>query len=1765
MVRRNWRGCQSWLLVVMFLWSVSWRLAVAAGSSSAPSLSSCWLTFAALDANVSLLEYRSIAFQCPPGCLDHSMQSSKTRYSSDAVEGSYPYSPASSVCLSAVHCGLLDATVGGSVFVSRFYRHDWSNGETQTIFPFNSSHGSTSNGISSSDVPSTSYTVPSNGSIYSFTVRGRGEIVMQRRSAPFPPRSGHLHVSLPHVSTFTAKLPPLPYFHTWAFVIGGYNGSHYLNDVWLAEPSVWSTTGSDVSWRQLPAAPFSPRSDMQWALIADTQHSSSQLIVNLHVVGGQTAHMCGLTELGLCSDEVWTLALTIAITKGPINYQLQNVSWTTTLPVTHLPFPSRCGPSLLWFTRTPTVVVIAGQLSYNDTTCRSAPISVNEVWLSDGIDAPLLLGWRQASNASFSPRRSQQREDVLAIMAPMVLRWYAPDRELYPLAGGLRVMELGGDNNFTQLAAVDVYADVWVCSRGISPIPQFQCGWQVGAAGTVPSTSLPIPIAFAPAASVRSVWAPAGQRFGGFTAKAAVSAWLSAAPTNIGAARAGPFNWTYIVRPVPDDNLTVTEIEKQRSGLPMVYRLTDELSDPNSSYYTGTEFVSSHSPWILPPLSPAVTDDILLPSLSTLHPQRWSLAVDPSHSSVYLPMPLSSSQTQRPHFQFELRRLAAGYDEWSNGVLDQSSILQFTVGLKVVSGGRSASSPSSDWIAMTEVRCLPPDDPSFLTLLGGLRWWSTTQQQQKQLSLMSSVRDASFAQSERLSVGCLPQYHFEPLLERVDEAVFVCGPNGIWLDTDLQTIRVCVPNPPQNCTAPLLDVGRRYCQPGRPYVARLSANGATSVDSVTLIDLPVAPDNTLHIQGSNFTLPLSVTVGGQKCDSPQLTGAQRFVCYNLTCGETDTRTQTQVCDWFSDSLSCTLPAVLGLNLPVLVVSGPSALQADVEVAGVTGGRVARVSSTSPVITYMSAYHDDPYDDRLCNFTGTDELRLWNCPVLEPYNLSVCLTFPSVHTLALNVTLGASQTGLPCVLQDPNQLSRPISNVRCLRCVVTPFLGTHAVRVQPSVLPLLQSRTDASLTSALCPEGYSANFTAALSGLVTTMCNECAAGSSTRGVKGSPDCLPCGVGHFAPSPATGECQPCRPGRYTNMTEAVTCELCPVNQYQPYEGQAHCIGCDTGSYVVYSNESSRATGNCTRCPDGATCYPDAIGARAGRFLVIDQGAAAIESLPCSELACKSGDLESCDASEAQILLRSSLPVLNCCGTGRRPAYTKDWQADSALADTEGVNVLCAWCKPGHTQMNGVCIPCPSTQWGRVVSIALLSLLLVYVVHRFPHDWSGVATMSILAYFLQQSDLFLSYSLLRTFNMDPLGAAGRSVEGGDGSSDEQANADWCVVPMNTDGERLVASLLSAPTAFLLLAVVGLVHWLARQALSQLRVPTEPAELAVRSNRWWLTAIYSIVFLAPLPSQPSRFIAVLPGDETPLAALSQPLTSQMNEAEKDSEKDEIQEAMRASGPLLATSWMRTLLRGTRSMLVQWGYSAAAAAQPSWLLYQRSFVRLLQLSYTVVALLSFRFFHTIPVGQYGWRLVAYPALNPASTTYHLLTPIMTLCLALVLIAPLLLAIFLFRQHRRGAIAELKAMTPSAASVAAAASQRSALVLQLCCMFRSGCWWMAAFVPTRRLLVVAVLVVATESRLWVWLTLTNNVLLAIHLQVQPYERERDNLLETLTLFALCLQTTLLCMWTPSTQPALFAALVLGPVLVLVAVKVTSALQRGRDAWRQRAE
>jgi hypothetical protein len=205
-------------------------------------------------------------------------------------------------------------------------------------------------------------------------------------------------------------------------------------------------------------------------------------------------------------------------------------------------------------------------------------------------------------------------------------------------------------------------------------------------------------------------------------------------------------------------------------------------------------------------------------------------------------------------------------------------------------------------------------------------------------------------------------------------------------------------------------------------------------------------------------------------------------------------------------------------------------------------------------------------------------------------------------------------------------------------------------------------------------------------------------------------------------------------------------------------------------------------------------------------------------------------------------------------------------------------------------------------------------------------------------------------------------------------------------------------------------------------------------------------------------------------------------------------------------------------------------------------------------------FFRTQSVGEFGRRLVEYPALDPSSAEYRRMVPVMVLVIVIVVFGvPLLLSIFLLHQHRHGEVIRVKTMARSGQEKGLSA--RQALLLQLCAMYKPQRSWQAVFILVRRLLLVLVLVLINDGSVWIWLTALNFCFLAVHLEFRPFERSMDNAFETFSLLSLSLQTTLLIAWPPPyMSPLLYSTLCALDVGPLVPIVVSASLERWHK-WR----
>ena len=189
---------------------------------SCPS-TNCYVTFSAWFDSAIAGFAEDEPLGCPPGCLDTVRHHPVPGETEPHVWGRYPYHFNSSVCLAAIHAGVINEQLGGRVFSKRFLRYEWTNDSRETVFPFNSSLGSYSNGVHSRDVPPSWHSVPAGPYEQSATVLVPGGLfVHQRRLAPFAARAGHSQVRAGHQYDDKTR-------SSFLLIVGGHNATHYLN------------------------------------------------------------------------------------------------------------------------------------------------------------------------------------------------------------------------------------------------------------------------------------------------------------------------------------------------------------------------------------------------------------------------------------------------------------------------------------------------------------------------------------------------------------------------------------------------------------------------------------------------------------------------------------------------------------------------------------------------------------------------------------------------------------------------------------------------------------------------------------------------------------------------------------------------------------------------------------------------------------------------------------------------------------------------------------------------------------------------------------------------------------------------------------------------------------------------------------------------------------------------------------------------------------------------------------------------------------------------------------------------------------------------------------------------------------------------------------------------------------------------------------------------------------------------------------------------
>ena len=1211
--------------------------------------------------------------------------------------------------------------------------------------------------------------------------------------------------------------------------------------------------------------------------------------------------------------------------------------------------------------------------------------------------------------------------------------------------------------------------------------------------------------------------------------------------------------------------LSCASIEEGRRQLPLS-RVVEaaELNDVNGSFVQGSSWVQAHSPWrvLVVDAGWMAADTILRSGLahSTLHQQDASIALDAGGASWTLPQSASCLNSSRPLFRFPLARLGHQMTGWTSAVdirrlllfqLDVAEraalVFNFTFGQTIVSGGRRGGLYLSDWLSITETRCLPPDDPSFLAALGPVQLRVLNDEEPDDLQFNSYV------QSALVHVVCPHRFHFEPASESTVN--LFCAPNGLWIDDQLLTIRRCVRDR-LNCTAPG-EERDGACAPPIPVIRSIRVDGTGSEDGgLRISNLPLS-STTLTVTGRYFAEHPTVLIGGHQCEDVVLLELQRGhpFCYNLSLASTAAGGAAAAsilhCEEYGSVIECTVPVVFGFNLPVTVVSGILSLRAQS-----ANGEIPVVSSTPPRLDALIL--DEPSD--ACRWSKEAPLRLDECNGTAPFSIYVCATADSFRS-ATSLSVWLASSPLRCTAFTFSLATLQISGLLpdlpasgCALCAITPRAGSPLpVRLRHAGQLSMESAENATLSFGPCQAGYRTNAFLSPDDSNSSLCIPCPAGSTSQLGTVADSCQPCAPGKYSNVSGSAACASCEPGSFGNQTAALSCRPCPPNSFQQRSAADSCHVCDANQYLVlHTPQTWPVSGTCTPCPSQAHCAADGhVRARAGSFLLVEQTTGIVQSAVCSAAACWSAEQCSSvdDTRFAQRIEATQLLVINCCAAGRRPAYDP---SDRELEGSSGINVLCAKCQDGFSVVNGECVSCAAVNVGSLSGLLLLSFFLVYLVHRLPHDWTGSAIFVITSYFVQQSALLLTaaplpsqLTILSLLNMNLLGESGafRPVsfgsDTGNGTLTETgpttaAPALACTVPLSDMG-RLEAALLSPLLAFLLLLCLAGLQLLIRRALT-----------AANSSS----------------AAHSRWLRLAKGGYWLLFATSPPITQRPASAEQPSAAALLHQQQRPS--------FRTLLR--------WHDSDRDMSSS----YLNTCVRLLVLSYGLLSLLCLQFFLKLQVGAFGERLAEYPDIDPASDEYARMLPAV-ICLIILVVAglPLLLFGAVIQQYRRHRAqpaeaaatswtAELSATwhdassafsfpsSSSSSSSSLSSRAKTALLLPLCSMFTASCWWLPPFVLVRRLLLVLVLVVSPRWSTWTWLTSVNFVLLSLHLRLQPYVRPVDNQLESLTLGSLALQTVLFSLSPAPLTTAgllLLSFLLAGPLMAILAVLIVEKWRR----------
>ena len=1738
-------------------------------------------------------ETRAMAKCCPPRCLDWLHSVSNGSASAAAVYGSFPYHANSSVCLAAIHSGLVTNEEGGWLMYGRFgayhqpvildltdpianidrflfngsYRPQLAKIPGGELFPFNSSLPSLSNGVQSLHsaaghwgddgsgregfVPFRISPVPElpNATIrdFSYVVYSRGTLVSVAAQAPFGPRSGHLQLFADSPQPQDWLGLDVPRFH---LVVGGRNATHYINDVWLGEVIDTETRPEwlflpdphvAVQWMRLSDAPFSGRAHFNyevWQCVyscPDLPDGSRVVLVNF--LGGQVGHQCGLDLLGICSDEVWQLRIDRNSSSATLGLTFK---WKLTPQ--RMPFAVCDATQVTSRTSTLNIALIGGQLSYDDPTCRQPIVTSNDVWYS--VDRRRAL-WFRRGPAPFSPRRTAVADSALGQSA---------------VEGGMRLLShvVDADSNVARLTSVEVYADVWETSFALPP--SLGLLWthysnDSGNSSTLGSVtrSLPIPVvssARSPPtdAATGSLWP---EVIIGRTSRVAVSAWLNAVPpleyddggiaaterlvnaTSIRQPTIGFRRYADLFTPTAP---TPVDIARSRYDLPLMYSLDEaELNDPTAPFTAGSDWVLMHSKL-----------------LTGSHEQTSQQVQRAEDSTLWVYQAASSLNTSRHLFDVSLRRHSVAATWEAAASFRRSTPVP-------ISGGRSGHECYRDWLTMP-FRCCPhPSDPMYRGVLGNGSLVDASD-----LGLNISDSWCVDPSSGKIIWRCAEGFHLEP--PRAGdrrESVLFCSAEGMWMDSALNTLSTCARDR-LHCPSPLVSFGDDKCTLPTPVVTAINTpqtntlppvNCTISDDGHSAYDCPQSMINLiLSLSGQFFSLPLLVLVGGTECEEPQLHSATAaMACYwNARRNATD-------CVDYSSGVLCGLRPVLGSGLPIVVLSGRDQQRA-------IGSPLLTVSFAPPRVTNFSSL--------ACR--RSSPLSLLSCPrngsfwvVVAGYNfwrfssseadLESPLQLPTV-------SLGNYQPVqcLRLLISDPiyqQFVSTDNINTGAMKCTVTPSPSLPLITAVPFLITQQGGQTNVPFTGHHDSSSY-LSFMGCPAGHIDVggpnnptvssdeRCEPCPLGFSTNGLDGQSHCTLCPLGTSNAVAGSANCTWCRVNTFANTTGLIACHGCPPNSWQTEEGGASCDACDLNQYLVLLPPAADAASErnvsilgsrCQSClpSNEALCYPNGsiLAASTSVYLTVDQSTGLISSSECRGGRCVAiGD---CLVAGGEISITpvelTSLSVLNCCGANRLPARS---------------NPLCGRCVDGYSEWNSDCVLCDweHVDWVLLAFTAALGLSVVWALHRLPND-SRAATLSITLYFFQTTLLFFSSEqlpqLTTLVNLDLVGASPlRSATG----------YSACLLPLSSL-QKIGARAMAPVLAMLYLLLFFVLQRGVRGCAVALPCPR---------GRRVCTLVHFVLF-GELTSADEMTDSRRPAISPILSLtafnphLQEALLRKLHSSDELDSKDS--KDSNDSKDSKATDQSDAITSAASAPCTE---SEVVGSSP--VSYFHSMVRLCMYGYNNMAWLSLSYFHCQPVNGFGSLLYDYPDVSCQSQEYRDWQWVfLLLFVGFVLVPPIFLSALLIKHHHRirmkmeaddaGASAAVETEDDSVpASVCARLADRS---IWLYSSFKPGYSGFAVVVFLRRLLLVSISVLMPSHSMLVAFTAVNCGALVLHAFFLPYRRRRDNWMETVTLTALFLQTIAIECWplpwssSSSSSPPRSISLLL--CLALIAAPTTLVL------------